>query len=261
MFAGVASGVRRIRSFTPAKTGVGVLMTAKLQCVNVGDTEGQPERLMFAYSRVSTEEQAERRNGLEAQRAVIDAEAERRGWDVEYYADEGASGKYINEKLREVLQLLASGQGDGLVVSKMDRLARSIINAADIMERANDQGWSLVVLDLGVDLTTASGRLIAQVMSSFAEYERAQISERTKAALAAKRHRGERLGRPRIAQPGVVRRIVIDRDAGHTYERIARVLSAEGILSPLGNQTWQASTVRRIYQSASARADFQHGAG
>ena len=212
--------------------------------------------LMFAYSRVSTEEQAERRNGLEAQRAAIDAEAERRGWDVEHFADEGASGKYINEKLREVLQLLASGQGDGLVVSKMDRLARSIINAADIMERANGQGWSLVVLDLGVDLTTASGRLIAQVMSSFAEYERAQIGERTKAALAAKKRRGERLGRPRVAQAGVVRRIVMDRNAGQTYERIARALSAEGILSPLGKPTWQASTVRRIYQSATAGAEL-----
>ena len=138
-------------------------------------------QLMFAYARCSTEEQAEKRNGLEAQRDAIDTEAHRRGWDIEHYADEGVSGKYSNKKLREVRQLLASGQGDGLVVSKMDRLARSIINAADIMERANCQGWSLVVLDLGVDLTTASGRLIAQVMSSFAEYERSQISERTKA--------------------------------------------------------------------------------
>jgi DNA invertase Pin-like site-specific DNA recombinase len=208
--------------------------------------------LMFAYCRVSTEEQAERRNGLEAQRAAIDLEAERRGWDVEHYADEGASGKYINQNLRDVLQLLASGQGDGLVVSKMDRLARSIIHAADIMDRANTQGWSLVVLDLGVDLTTPSGRLIAQVMSSFAEFERLQIGERTKAALAAKKRRGERLGRPRLAQPGVVRRIVIDRDAGQSYERIARMLAAEGILSPLGRPTWQASTVRRIYKSTAA---------
>lgn len=216
------------------------------------DEKSRTSCLMFAYSRVSTEEQAERRNGLEAQQAVIDVEAERRGWTIEHFVDEGASGKYINEKLREVLQLLASGQGDGLVVSKMDRLARSIINAADIMDRANSQGWSLVVLDLGVDLTTASGRLIAQVMSSFAEYERAQIGERTKAALAAKKRRGERLGRPRLAQPGVVRRIVMDRNAGQTYERIARALSAESILSPLGKPTWQASTVRRIYQSATA---------
>ena len=227
-------------------------MTAKLTRLDLADDASQARCMMFAYSRVSTEEQAERRNGLEAQRAVIDAEAERRSWDVEHFADEGASGKYINERLREVLQLLASGQGDGLVVSKMDRLARSIINAADIMERASLQGWSLVVLDLGVDLTTASGRLIAQVMSSFAEYERAQISERTKASLAAKKRRGERLGRPRLAQPGVVRRIVMERNTGQTYERIARALSAEGILSPLGKPSWQASTVRRIYTSATS---------
>jgi DNA invertase Pin-like site-specific DNA recombinase len=227
-------------------------MTANMAYRNLPDSAPMIKPLMFAYTRVSTEEQAERRNGLEAQRAAIDGEAERRGWDVEHYADEGASGKYINEQLRQVLQLLASGQGDGLVVSKMDRLARSIINAADIMERANGQGWSLVVLDLGVDLTTASGRLIAQVMSSFAEYERAQCSERTRAALAAKKCRGERLGRPRVAQPGVVRRIVFDRNAGQTYERIARVLTAEGILSPLGKATWQASTVRRIYTSATS---------
>ncbi|MGO9153993.1 recombinase family protein [Mycobacterium sp.] len=207
---------------------------------------------MFAYTRVSTEEQADIRNGLEAQRAAIDVEAKRRGWKLEHYADEGASGKYINSNLREVLRLLASGQGDGLVVAKMDRLARSIINAADIMERAQNQGWSLVVLDLGVDLTTASGRLIAQVMSSFAEYERAQISERTKASLDAKKRRGERIGRPRVVQPGIVRRIVMDRNAGQTYERIARALSAEGILSPLGKPSWQASTVRRIYASASS---------
>ena len=82
---------------------------------------------MFAYRRVSTEEQAEKRNGLEAQRAAIDAEAERRGWAVEHYADEGASGKYINGNLQEALQLLASGQGDGLIVAKLDRLARSIV--------------------------------------------------------------------------------------------------------------------------------------
>ena len=56
--------------------------------------------LMFGYSRVSTEEQADKRNGLEAQREAIDAEARRRGWDVEHFADEAASGKYINGSLR-----------------------------------------------------------------------------------------------------------------------------------------------------------------
>ncbi|WP_131815123.1 recombinase family protein, partial [Mycolicibacterium holsaticum] len=91
---------------------------------------------MFGYSRCSTEEQAEKRNGLEAQRVAIDAEAERRGWAIEHFADEGASGKYINEQLRQVLGLLAAGQGDGLVVAKMDRLARSVGHADEILQAA-----------------------------------------------------------------------------------------------------------------------------
>jgi DNA invertase Pin-like site-specific DNA recombinase len=216
-------------------------------------TTGQ--RHFLGYSRVSTEEQADRRNGLEAQRAAIDAEAQRRGWRVEHVADEGSSGKYINGSLREALQLLTSGQADGLIAAKLDRLARSLVHAANIIEAANDQRWSLVVLDMNVDLTTASGRLIAQVLSSFAEYEREQISERTRAGLAAKRRRGERIGRPRLAQPGIVRRIVLDRDAGLSFDRIARALTAEGVLSPAGRPTWQSSTVRRIYQSASTASE------
>ncbi|WP_264990557.1 recombinase family protein [Mycobacterium kiyosense] len=112
---------------------------------------------MFGYTRVSTDEQADRRNGLEAQAETIGAEATRRGWNVEHFADEGVSGKAIGPKLAEVLQLLASGQGDGLVVAKLDRLSRSIVNAANIIEAAQAQGWSLVILDLGVDLTTAAG--------------------------------------------------------------------------------------------------------
>lgn len=60
-------------------------------------------KLFFGYSRVSTDEQADSRNGLEAQRSAIDAEAARRGWAVEHHADEGASGKYINVNLQEAL--------------------------------------------------------------------------------------------------------------------------------------------------------------
>jgi DNA invertase Pin-like site-specific DNA recombinase len=142
-------------------------------------------------------------------------------------------------------------------VAKLDRLSRSIVNAASIIEAAQAQGWSLTILDLGVDLTTAAGRMVAMNLVNFAQYERELISERTKAALAAKKQRGERIGRPRLAQPGVVRRIVMDRNAGQSYERIARALSSEGILSPLGKSSWQSSTVRRIYQSASVATELE----
>lgn len=231
----------------------GVYSGRKAEPNGYAPTTGNPmtdEPLFFAYSRVSTEEQAESRNGLEAQHSTMDAEAARRGWAVEHYADEGASGKYINPNLREVLQLLASGQGDGLVVAKMDRLARSIINAANIIEAAQAQGWSLVVLDLGVDLTTPAGEAMAHMMATFAQFERRLISERTRSALAAKKARNEPIGRPRLAKPGVVRRIVMDRNAGLSFAKIASALETEGILSPAGRPNWQSSTVRRIYQSA-----------
>jgi DNA invertase Pin-like site-specific DNA recombinase len=213
--------------------------------------------LFFGYSRVSTDEQTDSRNGLEAQRSAIDAEAKRRGWSVEHHEDEGASGKYINANLQEALQLLACGQGDGLIVAKLDRLARSIVHAANIIDAAQAQGWSLVVLDIGVDLSTATGRAFANTIMVFAQLERELISERTKAALAAKKARGERIGRPRLATAGVVRRIVLDRNAGLSFGRIARALEAEAILSPAGRPTWQASTVRRIYQSATAATELE----
>lgn len=81
------------------------------------------------------------------------------------------------------------------MVAKLDRLRRSIVNAANIIESAQAQGWSLVIVDLGVDLSTAAGRMMAMNLVNIAQYERELISERTKAALAAKNRRGERIGR------------------------------------------------------------------
>lgn len=222
-----------------------------------GTAKRAPLPLMLGYTRVSTEEQASSGLGLEAQRAAIDAAAQCRMWQIEHYADEGVSGRYVGPQLQDALQRLAYGQADGLVVAKLDRLSRSIINAANIIESANSQGWSLVLLDINLDLTTAAGRMVAHNLMTFAQYERDLISERTKAALAAKKERKERIGRPRLAKPGVVQRIVRDRTAGLSYSRIASALTTEGILSPAGRPTWQASTVRRIYQSASVAAELE----
>ena len=211
------------------------------------------EQLFLAYTRVSTEEQAKSGLGLAAQRATIDAAAQCRYWKVKHFSDEGVSGKVIGPQLREVLELLASGQADGLIVAKLDRLSRSIINAANIIENAQKQGWSLVMLDLNLDLTTAAGRMVAHNLMNFAQYERELIGERTKAALDAKRAADPtlRLGPKPKAPPGVIRRIVMDRKTGLSYRRIADALTAEGVLTPAGRLApWEHSTVRRIYAYA-----------
>lgn len=209
---------------------------------------------VIGYGRVSTEEQADSGLGIEAQRATIDREAGRRGWAVTWRVDEGCSGKQTNPELRQALELLAGGQAEALVVAKMDRLARSVAHASDIMELARSQGWNLVVLDLGVDLKTPQGRAMAQMLAVFAELERALIGQRTREALAAAKRRGTRLGRPRLAPASVVARVVAERQAGASFQSIARTLTADGVLSPAGRPAWQESSVRRLYNSATAVA-------
>ena len=204
---------------------------------------------MLGYSRVSTEEQADSRAGLDAQEHAIRDEAKRRGWEVTMLSDPGKSGKFVNSQLRKALELLATGQTDGLVVAKMDRLARSVGHAVDVLNLAKAQGWSLVVLDLGVDLTTPAGRAMAQMMAVFAEFERELISQRTKDGMAARKRAGVHVGRPRLAPPSVRQHIVQEREAGASYAKIARTLTDEGVLSPEGRPTWQPSSVRRIYNS------------
>ena len=217
--------------------------------------ENAGQKQFIGFCRVSTQEQADSRNGLDAQRAAIDAEAERRGWTVEHLADEGVSGKSIGPELRKALEMMASGQADGLIVAKLDRLARSIINAANIMDAAQKQKWSLVVLDLNLDLTRTAGRMMAGQFILYAQFERELIGERTADALAAKKARGEPIGRPREASTAVVRRIIADREGGMSFDRIAKALAAEGMTTPRGGSTWHPSTVRRVYQSATRAID------
>jgi DNA invertase Pin-like site-specific DNA recombinase len=211
---------------------------------------GQIDRMhMLGYVRVSTQEQADSRLGIQAQEGALTAEAKRRGWELTILRDEGASGKNVNPGLRKALDQLAAGLADGLVVAKLDRLARSVGHASDIMDRAQAQGWNLVMLDLGIDLTTPSGEAMANMMATFAQLERRLIGERTKAALAAKKAQGVSLGRPRMVSGAVARRIVSMRGQGLSYGAIARELTDVGELSPAGRPSWQASTVRRIPQS------------
>ena len=204
---------------------------------------------LLGYVRVSTDEQARSGLGLEAQEAALRAEADRRGWELTILRDEGLSGKQVNPALRNALGQLAAGLADGLVVAKMDRISRSLLHAVEILDTARSQGWALVVLDLGVDLTTPAGRALAGTMAVFAEFERELIRERTRAAAAAARARGVKLGRPRMVSQEVARSIIAMRDRGMSYGAIAAELTAAGELSSAGRPTWQASTVRRICKS------------
>lgn len=95
-------------------------------------------------------------------------------------------------KLETVLKSVK--KGDTLVVYKFDRLARSVSHLTHIMEFLKDRKVNVVSLEDHVDTTTPQGRLLFNVLASFAEFEREINIERVKAGLDAKRKRGEKLG-------------------------------------------------------------------
>jgi len=207
---------------------------------------------VVAYIRVSTEEQADSRLGLEAQRAAISVECERRGWMLlETFEDAGASGKSLvgRPALEKALEAVQSGEAGALVVAKLDRLSRSLLDFAALMEQARRQGWALVALDLGVDTTTPAGEMMANVMATFAQFERRLIGARTKDALAIKRSQGVRLGRPRTLDQHVVDRIAAQRAGGASLRVIADALNDESVPTAQGGALWHASTVRAVLLS------------
>lgn len=140
-----------------------------------------------AYYRVSTEGQGRSGLGLEAQRQAVRQLCEGRGWDIVAEFTEVESGKRSDRpKLQSALDH-ARLTGSKLVVAKLDRLSR-------------DAAFTLQLRNSGVDFTCADNpdvnRLTIGLLAVINEDERERISERTKAALAAAKARGQRLGNP-----------------------------------------------------------------
>lgn len=202
---------------------------------------------VIGYTRVSTEEQGDSRAGLEAQEAAIRQEVGRRGWELVQIRTDVASGKSLRrrDELGRTLRDLADGHADTLVVSKLDRLSRSVIDFAGIMETAAREKWSLVVIDLGVDTTTPNGELVANIMISIAQWERRIIGERTRSALAVVRARGTQVGRKANVSDDTLRLIRSLRAAGLSWQKVAEALTTEGVPTSQGGR-WHAATVRRL---------------
>ena len=206
---------------------------------------------MVGYTRVSTDEQASSGLGLKAQRSIIEAECERRGWElVKVFEDAGASGKALSGRpaLTKAIEAVRGGAAGALVVAKLDRLSRSLLDFASLMEDARKEGWALVILDLGVDTTTPSGEMIANVMATFAQFERRLIGQRTKDVLAVKKREGVKLGRPVAVDATIAKRIARERRRGRSLRVIAEGLNEDKVRRAHGGDRWHASTVKAVLE-------------
>lgn len=216
-----------------------------------GSPSGGPLRVI-GYTRVSLQEQADSGAGLAAQRKAIRDACQARGYDLlEILEDAGWSGKDLERPgIAQALERLDAGQADALMVAKLDRLSRSLLDFAQIMATARAKRWTIVALDLGVDTSTPAGEMMANVLATFAQFERRLIGQRTKDAMAEKKAAGVHVGRPRTLSQEVVDRIVKERQAGMTLQAICDRLAADGVATPRGGKQWYPSTVQGVIRAA-----------
>jgi DNA invertase Pin-like site-specific DNA recombinase len=203
---------------------------------------------LIGYIRVSTDKQFNTGAGLEAQRHYLELEATRRGATLEIVSElEATSGKSTRKRpaLAEALARLDKGEAQGLIVSKLDRLSRSVADFLDILERSRKGKWSLVIGDLSLDTSSPMGEAMATITATFAQLERKRIGERTKEGLAIKKAQGVKLGAPRLLNPEIRSRIEGELATSTPLAVIARRLNEEAIPSAKGGK-WYASTIKKI---------------
>ena len=219
----------------------------------------------IGYIRVSTEQQAEEGVSLEAQKARIESWCKANDCElVEVFKDAGISGKSRKNRLGLDRALAAMKKEMVLVVYSFSRLARSSRDLLNIADELMGKKSDLVSLTEKIDTTSASGKLFFTIMAGMAQFERDVISERTTAALAHKKAKGEKYapvpfgftevdGRLEAVESEalVVASIVKQRKAGKTLVDIAEGLNSRGIAGKRGGR-WHASTVRYLIQRQAA---------
>lgn len=212
---------------------------------------------LIGYIRVSTKEQGRTKNGLEAQRAAILRFADEHGYHVVKIVEEVASGGDDDRPMLAEVVATASKMKYVIVVNKLDRLSRS---AAYILNLMNSTKSPFIVTELGEDIN----KFMLHIYAAVAEQEREMIRNRTKAALEAKKARGEPLGASadilaKASEEGR-RRQIANADAfamrlkpvveafiskGMSLRQIADKLNQSGTATARGGN-WAASTVKNL---------------
>ena len=211
------------------------------------------EGIAYCYARVSTQMQAEDGMSLGAQEKQLISAAELAGYEAVILREEGRSGKSITGRpvLRQALEDLDTGKAKALFVTRLDRLARSTRDFLSIVDRSHKYGWRLALLDLGLDTGTYQGRFVVTIMSAMAEMERGMISMRQKDVHKDRRENGKvwgvDLGPLPLVKEDIRDRIVLEREAGLSFQDIANKLNSESIPTASGGSTWYKSTVRHLY--------------
>ena len=173
--------------------------------------------MIYGYARVSTATQGRDGNSLEEQVASLET------YGCQEIITEAFSGKTMERpKFQQLIEGLQ--EGDTLVVTKLDRFARTTIEGVQTVRDLFDRGVRVHILNMGLVENTLTGNLILTVMLAFAEYERGMIAERTQTGkIAARQNPNFKDGRPKkFTQEQIELALGLLKD-GKTYREVERM--------------------------------------
>ena len=201
---------------------------------------------VVGYIRVSTEDQAREGVSLAAQRAKIDAYALVKDWRVVEVIQDDMTAKHLRRRgVQRLLALVARRQVGAVIVYKLDRLTRSVKDLNSLVELFDKKEVALVSLQESLDTTTASGRLMMNLLASVSQWEREVIGERTRDAMQHLKAQGQVYSRLVFDNATTLAQIHTRRAAGATLQEIADELTAAGVPTVRGG-VWAPATMMGI---------------
>jgi DNA invertase Pin-like site-specific DNA recombinase len=177
--------------------------------------------------------------------AAIDAMCERSGWQlVEIVRDREVGSALERPALGYALERIAHREADGLVVSDLQRLSRSIVDLGTLMAWFRDAQAALVALDLGIDTSTPKGHHVASTLITLSNHAHERIGVRGRNS-TSEPHGDRRAGRPAVRNdPELLERIAAMRAANMTLQAIADQLNDERVPTLRGGQKWRPSSIQ-----------------
>lgn len=215
----------------------------------------------IGYVRVSTQKQVNDGLSIEAQISKIRAWADLNDYDlIHLYIDEGISGKNIinRPKLHEALSLLKKDMA--FVFYSLSRVSRNVIDTITIGEQIRTAGADMVSLSEKIDTTGAAGRMVFNLLAVLNQFERDQVSERTKMVMSYLKENSkvyshvpygfDRVDKDLVINPDEAKQIeymIQLRNKGYGFRKIATTLNNSEIKSKHGGK-WYAKTVEQVIQ-------------
>ncbi|MFT5685109.1 MAG: DNA invertase Pin-like site-specific DNA recombinase [Myxococcota bacterium] len=194
--------------------------------------------MIYGYARVSTVDQD----------PTLQVSALESAGCVGVVTEHASGGKRDRPELLALLERLKAG--DSVVVWKLDRLSRSLVDLLWILERIKKAGAGFRSVTEAIDTTTPAGRMMMQMLGAFAEFERSMIRERTLAGLEAARARGSHLGRRAKLTPAQKRHACELLEQGRSQRAVAGLL---GVGKSTISRVWRAHISGQGFRDTAAR--------